>query len=199
MMLTILRVCWRPPSSRRRCATARKGKLKPTSTASSERRRRPEAYQQAMLAFQRRTLMPLLGCRRSSDQPIYTACSPVAHRHDLRQQPFLFMGDLSQPDSLFGLPFWPHHFNIMPILWIGMFVWFQLRMPLPTDPQQRQMQQMMRFMPILFGVMLYSYASGLMVYMVTSMLWTFGESAITKKILGPVDPSAVGKAPSPMM
>ena len=48
-------------------------------------------------------------------------------------------------------------------------------------------------------VLLYYYASGLMFYMVTSMLWTFGESAVTKRILGPVDPAAAGMAPTPMM
>jgi YidC/Oxa1 family membrane protein insertase len=161
------------------------------------------AYQQAMIAFQRehKLMPPLAGCLPIFlTMPIYIGLfTALRTAYDLRQQSFLFMPDLSRPDSLFALGFWPHNFNIMPILWIGMFVWFSLRMPLPADPQQRQVQQMMRFMPILFGVMLYNYASGLMVYMVTSMLWTFGESAITKKILGPIDPSAAGMTPSPMM
>ena len=74
-----------------------------------------------------------------------------------------------------------------------------LRQPLPTDPQQRQMQQMMRFMPLIFAVMLYNYASALLLYMVTSMTWSLIESTIVKKILGPVDPSAAGMAPAPMM
>jgi len=74
-----------------------------------------------------------------------------------------------------------------------------MRQPLPTDPQARQMQQMMRFMPIVFGVMLYNYASGLMLYMVTSMLWTFVESAMVKKILGPIDPNVQALAPQPVM
>ena len=81
---------------------------------------------------------------------------------------------------------------------IGMFVWLQTRMPLPTDPQQRQMQQMMRYMPILFGVMLYSYAAALLVYMVTSMAWSMVENAIVKKILGPMDPNVAAMAPQPI-
>jgi len=80
-----------------------------------------------------------------------------------------------------------------------MFLVMQLQMPLPTDPQQRQVQQIMRFMPVLFGVMLYNYASGLMVYMVTSMVWSMVESSITKKILGPMDPNVQSMAPTPMM
>jgi membrane protein insertase Oxa1/YidC/SpoIIIJ len=73
-----------------------------------------------------------------------------------------------------------------------------LRQPLPTDPQQRQMQTIMRYMPILFGVMLYGYASALMVYMVTSMVWTLFESAVTKRILGPIDPNVAAMTPTPM-
>jgi membrane protein insertase Oxa1/YidC/SpoIIIJ len=71
-------------------------------------------------------------------------------------------------------------------------------MPLPTDPQQRQMQQMMRYMPILFGVMLYSYAAALLVYMVTSMAWSMVENAIVKKVLGPMDPNVAAMAPQPI-
>jgi membrane protein insertase Oxa1/YidC/SpoIIIJ len=55
----------------------------------------------------------------------------------------------------------------------------------------------MRFMPMMFGVMLYSYASALLLYMVTSMLWSLVESAIVKKILGPADPNS-GMMPTPM-
>jgi membrane protein insertase Oxa1/YidC/SpoIIIJ len=55
--------------------------------------------------------------------------------------------------------------------------------------------QIMRYMPLIFGVMLYYYAAALLVYMVTSMLWTFVETAITKKILGPVDPNVAAMTP----
>ena len=81
---------------------------------------------------------------------------------------------------------------------MALFVWMTLRQPLPTDPQQRQMQMIMRFMPILFGLMLYNYASALLLYMVTSMLWSLVESSIVKKILGPMDPNAGAMAPTPM-
>ena len=99
-----------------------------------------------------------------------------------------WIDDLSRADALFPLGFWPHHFNLLPLVWIGLFVWMSLRQPLPTDPQQRQMQAMMRFMPILFGVMLYGYK------MVKPMI----ESAITKKTLGPMDPNVAAMAPTPM-
>ena len=111
-----------------------------------------------------------------------------------------WISDLSQSDRLFtlGIPY-IEYFNLLPLLWIALLITLQLRMPLPTDPQQRQVQQIMRYMPVIFGVMLYNYASGLMVYMVTSMIWTFGETAVIKKILGPMDPAAGNVMPTPVM
>lgn len=160
-------------------------------------------YQQAMIQFQRehKIIPPLGGCLPIFlTMPIYIGLfTALRTAYDLRQQPFVgWIQDLSRSDTLLELSFWPGAFNLLPIVWIGLFLFLQLRMPLPTDPQQRQMQQMMRFMPILFAVMLYNYAAGLLVYMVTSMVWSLGESAIVKKILGPVDPNVGAMAPTPM-
>jgi YidC/Oxa1 family membrane protein insertase len=162
-----------------------------------------KGYQQAMVAFQREHKMipPLGGCLPIFlTMPIYIGLfTALRTAYDLRQQPFVaWIDDLSRSDALFELGIWPHHFNLLPLLWIGLFVWMSLRQPLPTDPQQRQMQSMMRYMPILFGLMLYGYASALMLYMVTSMVWSLIESTITKKILGPMDPNVAAMAPTPM-
>jgi YidC/Oxa1 family membrane protein insertase len=161
------------------------------------------AYQQAMLQFQRehKLMPPLGGCLPIFlTMPIYIGLfTALRTAYDVRQQPFVgWIEDLSQPDMLLQLSFWPHVFNLLPLVWIGMFLWLQTRMPLPTDPQQRQMQQMMRYMPILFGVMLYSYAAALLVYMVTSMAWSMVENAIVKKVLGPMDPNVAAMAPQPI-
>lgn len=163
----------------------------------------PKALQQAMIAFQRehKLMPPLGGCLPIfMTMPIYIGLfTALRTAYDLRHQGFLFMQDLSAPDGLFDLPFWPHLFNVLPLVWIALMLVLQSRMPLPSDPQQRQMQQIMRYMPLMFGVLLYNYASGLMVYMVTSMVWTFGESAVIKKVLGPIDPDAAAMAPAPVM
>jgi YidC/Oxa1 family membrane protein insertase len=158
------------------------------------------AYQQAMLAFQRehKLMPPLGGCLPIFlTMPIYIGLfTALRTAYDVRQQPFVgWIQDLSLPDAMLQLSFWPHEFNLLPLVWIGMFLWLQTRMPLPTDPQQRQMQQMMRYMPILFGVMLYSYAAALLVYMVTSMAWSMVENAIVKKVLGPMDPNVAAMTP----
>lgn len=187
-----------------RAYSARMAVLKPKLDALKQRYGDdPKAYQQAMVAFQRENKMipPLGGCLPIFlTMPIYIGLfTALRTAYDLRQQPFAaWITDLSRADGLFDLPFWPHHFNLLPLLWISLFLFMQLRMPLPTDPQARQMQSMMRYMPILFGFMLYGYASALMVYMVTSMVWSLFVSAVTKKILGPIDPNVAAMTPTPM-
>ena len=57
----------------------------------------------------------------------------------------------------------------------------------------------MRYMPFMFEVMLYNYASGLMVYMITSSAFGLIEQRVTRRILGPVDPNAAGIGATPMI
>ena len=59
--------------------------------------------------------------------------------------------------------------HILPIV-AGITQWIQQRMMLqPTnDPQQRQMNQIMQFLPIMIVVFAWAYPSGLAVYWVTS-------------------------------
>ena len=161
-------------------------------------------YQQAMIAFQRenKLLPPIGGCLPIFlTMPIYLGLfTALRTAYDVRQQPFVgWIHDLSRPDSLFELPFWPDQFNLLPIIWIALTAFMTLRQPLPTDPQQRQQMQIMRYMPLMFGVMLYSYAAALLVYMVTSSIWSLVESTVTKRILGPIDPNVAALTPQTTM
>lgn len=157
-------------------------------------------YQQAMMQFQRehKLLPPLGGCLPMfAVMPVYLGLfTALRTAYDVRQQPFFaWVEDLSRPDALFQLPFWPGQCNLLPILWLVLMLVQVMRQPMPTDPQQRQQMQIMRYMPLIFGVMLYNYAAALLVYMVTSMLWTFVESAVIKRRLGPLDPNVAAMTP----
>jgi YidC/Oxa1 family membrane protein insertase len=78
---------------------------------------------------------------------------------ELRQAHWLWLPDLSQPD--------PTH--ILPIFIIGTMFLTQYITPSPgMDPAQRRMMAFM--MPLLFGFMLWHYASGLALYWCTSNL-----------------------------
>jgi YidC/Oxa1 family membrane protein insertase len=93
---------------------------------------------------------------------ISSACLNLPHlpNWQLYQANFLWLyNGLGEPD--------PTH--ILPIV-AGITQWIQQRMMLnPTnDPQQRQMNQIMQFLPIMIVVFAWSYPSGLAVYWVTS-------------------------------
>ena len=63
----------------------------------------------------------------------------------------------------------PDPYHILPIV-AGITQWIQQRMMLQpsNDPQQRQMNQIMQFLPLMIVVFAWSYPSGLAVYWVTS-------------------------------
>ncbi|MCP4094137.1 MAG: membrane protein insertase YidC [Planctomycetes bacterium] len=119
----------------------------------------------------------------------------------IRQEPFFgWIDDLAKPDALidFGGPvmdFFPFSgvttFNLLPLIMVVLWVMHQRAMPKPTDPQQAQMQKMMAFMPILFGLILYNYAAGLSLYMITSsLIGIFEQQVIRKRWPVPGSPQA---------
>ena len=91
----------------------------------------------------------------------------------LRHQPFFgWISDLSAPDVVplpFALPM-IGTLHLLPILMLVAWLLQNRMMPKPVDPQQAQMQKMMNFFPFIFLFMLYGYASGQSLYMVTNSL-----------------------------
>jgi membrane protein insertase Oxa1/YidC/SpoIIIJ len=61
-------------------------------------------------------------------------------------------------------------------------------MPKPADEQAARMQKMMLFMPVVFGLMLYNYAAGLSLYMMTTSGCSILEQKVIKR-LWPIDES----------
>jgi YidC/Oxa1 family membrane protein insertase len=93
---------------------------------------------------------------------------------ELRQAPFFgWITDLSAPDNIplpFHLPLLGAELHLLPIVMVVAWLVQNRMMPKATEPQQAQMQKMMNFFPILFGFMLYSYASGLSLYMLVNSI-----------------------------
>lgn len=107
---------------------------------------------------------------------------------EMRHASFLWFEDLTGADHLLELPFtrgwWilDGWFNLLPLLMMVTWWGSAAMQPLPEDPEQRTQAKMMRWIPLLFGVMLYSTASGLTLYMTLSALWSIGESWLIKKV-----------------
>ena len=106
---------------------------------------------------------------------------------ELRQAPFLYISDLTLPDRLaslpFSLPFLGDNFNLLPILYVIVTLIGQRMMPKSDDPQMRQQQKLMSFMMVAFGFIFYNFASGLLLYFLTSAALGILEQHIIRKEL----------------
>jgi membrane protein insertase Oxa1/YidC/SpoIIIJ len=73
--------------------------------------------------------------------------------------------------------------HILPLLMTAAWVANSYFMPRPesSTPEQEQMRKMMMFMPVLFGLFMYTYAAGLSLYWLTSSLIGIVESRLIKK------------------
>ena len=164
--------------------------------------------QETMKLYQQHKLSPPLGgCLPIFLQmPIFIGLFQALRSSILlRHEPFfLWIEDLSKPDALldFGGPvlgFWPFSgvttLNLLPILMTVLWIIHQRSMPKPTDPQQAQMQKMMAFMPVLFGFILYNYAAGLSLYMITSSMVGIFEQKVIKKRWPVPQPGKAGERP----
>ncbi len=108
----------------------------------------------------------------------------------IRHQPFLWANDLSMPDHLFGLPFFPGEFNLFPLLMLVLWVTQQKLAPQTgskSDPQVQMQMKMMKFMPFMFFIFLYKYIAALSIYMCVSSAWSIVESKLVKKAIARMD------------
>lgn len=183
---------------------ARMQKVKPLLDAINQKHaNEPKRKQEeTMKIYQQHKLTPPLGgCLPILLQmPVFIGLfAALRSSIDLRQQPFAFwIEDLSVPDALvdFGGPvasFWPLSglttLNLLPIVMVVLWVLHQRSMPRPTDPQQLQMYKIMAIMPVIFGLVLYNYAAGLSLYMITSSAIGILEQKVIRK-RWPVPPPA---------
>ena len=111
---------------------------------------------------------------------------------ELRHAPWiLWITDLSAPDKFhpFGIPL-----PILPtVMVITMFIMQKMTPVASADPSQ---QRMMMFMPIVFGIMFYNFASGLVLYFLTANIVGILQQVMINKLMPhPPDPPGPSKTP----
>ena len=113
--------------------------------------------------------------------------SALSYSIVLRQAGFLWIGDLSQPDHLFhfGTYVWGlgEYFNILPIVMTVVWMIQMKTAPMPEDPQMKQQQKIMQWMPLIFGFSFYAIASGLVLYWFIMQLISIIEQYYIKKAM----------------
>jgi YidC/Oxa1 family membrane protein insertase len=92
---------------------------------------------------------------------------------------FLFIGDLTSKAA--GLTL-----IVLIVLYVGSQLASSLMMSAATmDPTQRRI---MLFMPLIFVLFVIRFPAGVLVYWITTNLWTMGQQYIVKRRIGPVTP-----------
>lgn len=115
----------------------------------------------------------------------------------VRQASFLYIEDLTKPDMLFPfpfhIPFLGEYFNLLPVLYVVLTMLNFKMQPRSDDPQAAAQQKMMGFMMVFFGFIFYGFASGFMLYIMTSAALGIAESKIIKAQLAREDLELEGK------
>ena len=123
--------------------------------------------QKTMALFQKHGTSPVSGCLPSLIQlPVWLALYNVMlYSVELYDSSFLYIQDLTSTDP----------YGILPILYT-VLMFLQMRMtPMSSTPDnemQQQMQQMMKIMPFAFGIFMFTFPSGLVLYFSFNILFT---------------------------
>jgi YidC/Oxa1 family membrane protein insertase len=96
---------------------------------------------------------------------------------ELRGASFLWVQDLSRPDTLFHIFGFP--FNLLPLIMGATMLW-QAHLTPPSPGMDPMQQKMMRYMPLIFLIFLYNYQAGLALYWTVNNLLTIVQTKVTK-------------------
>jgi YidC/Oxa1 family membrane protein insertase len=134
-----------------------------------------------MELWKKNKVSPMGGCLPMLIQtPVFIGFySMIRFAIELRGAHFLWVADLSKPDTLFLIPGTDLPFNLLPLLMGASMLWqSHLTPPAPgMDPAQAKM---MRYMPLLFLLFLYNFSAGLALYMTVNNLLTVMQTKLTK-------------------
>jgi YidC/Oxa1 family membrane protein insertase len=113
---------------------------------------------------------------------------------ELRGARFLWACDLSQPDTLFIIPGLNVPFNLLPLIMGATQLW-QAHMTPPSPGVDPMQQKIMKYMPLMFLVILYNFSAGLALYWTVQNLLTIAQMKLTKTTAG--QPGLPAKKPVP--
>jgi YidC/Oxa1 family membrane protein insertase len=127
--------------------------------------------QELMKLYKQYGINPVGGCLPMMIQiPIFFGLfKMLGQAVELRNARFLWVRDLSQPDTIAHLPVlgWP--INIIPLLMAATQIWLMAMTPKTGDPTQRRV---MMFMPLMFLFICYNFAAALALYYTAQNLFS---------------------------
>ena len=149
---------------------------------------------------------PLGGCLPMLLQiPVFFGFfSMIQSAVELRGASFLWIGDLSQSDTVYVIPalgFIPFFgivgvglpLNPLPLIMGATMLW-QAHLTPPSPGMDPTQQKVMRYMPLMFLAFLYNYSSGLTLYWTVQNLLTILQTKLTRTA-----PATVAPAKAPVL
>lgn len=142
--------------------------------------------QKQMELYRKNKVNPLSGCLPMLVQiPVFFGFYRMLQSAiELRGAPFLWIGDLSNPDTVFVMPGFNFPLNPMPLIMGATMLWqAQITPAAPgMDPAQ---QKIMKFMPLMMLLFLYNFSSGLALYWTVNNLLTILQTRLTRSLPAP--------------
>ena len=144
--------------------------------------------QEMMKLYRQFGVNPMGGCLPMLVQiPIFFGFySMLQYAVELRNEPFLWVTDLSQPDTVgnlpFSLPFLGSGINILPLL---MAITMVIQMQLTPKTGDKMQQRIFMLMPIIFFFFCYNFASALALYWTTQNIFSIGQTWLMQKLPEP--------------
>jgi YidC/Oxa1 family membrane protein insertase len=154
--------------------------------------------QETMKLYKEYNINPITGCLPMLIQiPIFFGFyAMLGSAVELRDSSFLWVKDLSQPDTVAHLLGFP--INIIPLVMAATQLW-QLRItPKTGDASQ---QRILLIMPVVFLFICYNFASALALYYTVQNLFLIGQTYLTRnqaapQLTKPIKPQTVAKKKS---
>jgi YidC/Oxa1 family membrane protein insertase len=147
--------------------------------------------QKQMELWKKNKVNPMSGCLPMVIQmPVFFGfLAMIRCAIELRGAHFLWVTDLTKPDTIFVIPGINFPINLLPLLMVGVMVWQAHLQPASPgmDPSQ---QKMMRYMPLIFLLFLYNYSSGMALYMTISTFLGIVQMKLIRKQFPPTAPAS---------
>ena len=152
----------------------------------------PVKAQRKMMEFwKEHKINPMSGCLPTLIQmPVFFGFFfMIRSAIELRGASFLWVADLSSPDTLFIIPGVSFPFNPLTLV-MGVTMLWQAHLTPPSPGMDPAQAKLMRYMPLMFLVFLYNYSAGLTLYWTVQNLLSIVQTKLIRTTtLAASDPS----------
>ncbi len=185
MITVIIKAVFWPLTQASTRSAKRMQALQPQIKALQEKHKDdPAKAQRKMMEFwKEHKINPMSGCLPTLIQmPVFIGFFyMIRSAIELRGAPFLWVSDLSRPDTLFLIPGVNFPFNLLPII-MGVTMLWQAHLTPPSPGMDPAQAKLMRYMPLMFMVFLYNFSAGLTLYWTVQNLLSILQTKLIRNL-----------------